>query len=749
MVKIRNIQPAEDKKKAVTSSAWGRTPALPLDFDCTLYPRISTPGQRGNVSSELQLAEDGELWNIALRLGWKERQIRHPKDDMELSGTLRMEDRPAFKLMLQWIISGQVRAVIAVQVDRLFRDKWGTEYSKFMEICEKYGVLVITPDMVYDFSDPYCIKLFRDRCIQAWEYLEYQIHKRMLGAKDFLGETGRWAGGNLPPGYIVDRNKKSPTFRKYIRYMPWSPIILRMFERYRELHDSIIALHREYDAMPYMFPDFEEWVDPELVNKCRLTKVKGGYTMGLTSMTRMLCNPVYIGWWIYDNVILCDERGNPIINHEAIIPKGREEELFWHVFKQRSPYNIDGTKNINTIGQRPRRYTQLNSPPNPAMLKMIIESADPAYIVRVHPQYNGKNGDRTGKYQYCLRIRKNGYSGSPHYILPQDTVDTTYWQALMMHLWQTKDFEDFAKTEEEAQGDKEAEKQEAKEQVQACERKIGKLLKRLAIVEENEEDEEEETVIVLDDDEQKARDEALKKTIKFLKDEIAKFTAEKTRQENRLKKLEGGKSDTYAAQMVEYHDLLRQLGNRVREIYSIEELYDVVETFTLSVTLEAVSPRVWKLVIAWRDPTWGRDEIVSLRIEGNPGRSWTPQERDLLRESYSTHTRRELVELFPMRSWVGIRTIASEMGLRRHRDDSPNEFPYDICFADWQAIQQYGLSIAVSDNNLLLRTPGEAVLPYPYVVADISDTSSSQQPTDTLDNLPSSVVNVQSVTSWR
>src|SRR5260370_5517539 len=217
----RNYQPAEDKNKQFHIGLWGQAPKLPTTFDCVIYPRISTPGQRGNVSSELQLKEDGELWNLALRLGWKQTQVRHPKDDMELSGTLRMEDRPAFKQMLQWIINGEVRAVIAVNVDRLFRDKWGTEYSKFMEICEKYHVLVITPEMVYDFSDSYCIKSFRDKCVQAWEYLEYQVYKRMIGAKDYLGETGRWAGGNLPPGYIVDRDKHSPTFRKYTRYMPW------------------------------------------------------------------------------------------------------------------------------------------------------------------------------------------------------------------------------------------------------------------------------------------------------------------------------------------------------------------------------------------------------------------------------------------------------------------------------------------------------------------------------------------------
>ncbi len=94
-----------------------------------------------------------------------------------------------------------------------------------------------------------------------------------------------------------------------MKYLPWEPIILRMFERYRELDDSLMAMHREYDALPFMFPDFEEWVDPEIIAKVKLKKVPRGYTMGLTTMARMLWNPVYIGWWIYDNTILVDAEG--------------------------------------------------------------------------------------------------------------------------------------------------------------------------------------------------------------------------------------------------------------------------------------------------------------------------------------------------------------------------------------------------------------------------------------------------------
>ncbi len=417
----------------------------------------------------------------------------------------------------------------------------------------------------------------------------------------------------------------------------------------------------------------------------------------------MLTNPVYLGWWCYDNTILVDETGKPKITHDPIIPLARQDELFWHIFRQRSPYNIDGTKNLDSIGQRPRRYTQLDSPPNPAMLKKVVRAADPTLIIRVQPQYSAENF-RTGKYLYAFRLRMNGYSGSAKYMLATELVDNVYWQALMSHLWQTEDFASYANTEEQQEDTREKDIKETRALIDACERKLAKLFKRLTLVQEGQEDEEDE--IVLDEEEQIARDKALKKMLKFLTDEITKYTVEKQRLEARLKKLEDS-PDTYCAQMIEYHDLLRQLGDRVREIYSIEELYDVVTTFTTGVTLDTISPRVWKLVITWRDPAWGQDEIVSLRLEGNPGNKWTPVEKELLRMQYGISTRRELLEMLPTRSWIGIRTIASEMGLRRSRDDTPNEFPYDICLADWQAVQVHGLVIAVDKNNLLVRLQQE------------------------------------------
>jgi len=54
-----------------------------------------------------------------------------------------MEERPAFSDMIMRIAEGKIKAIIAANVSRLFRDRWGKEYSRFMEICYTYGVKVV------------------------------------------------------------------------------------------------------------------------------------------------------------------------------------------------------------------------------------------------------------------------------------------------------------------------------------------------------------------------------------------------------------------------------------------------------------------------------------------------------------------------------------------------------------------------------------------------------------------------------
>ncbi len=172
------------------------TPAWKVDLPTTsyvqIYPRVSRPEQKKNVSAEMQVDK-----RFALACSWTEELIILDDRDLGLSSQLRMEDRPAFNEMNRKIASGQVKIVIAAQVDRLFRDRWGAEYAKFMEICYTYGVKVVilnhtrtAIDFIYDFSISWHVDQFRRKCEEAWKYIEGHVY-RMLGAREEAAKADR------------------------------------------------------------------------------------------------------------------------------------------------------------------------------------------------------------------------------------------------------------------------------------------------------------------------------------------------------------------------------------------------------------------------------------------------------------------------------------------------------------------------------------------------------------------------------
>jgi predicted site-specific integrase-resolvase len=185
-------------RKIVPASPVQPTPSQYVELDtgspCQVYPRVSTPEQKKNVSAEMQQDK-----SFAILCGWVDDGVHIivDTDDLGVSGQLKMEERVTFVKMLRRIANGEIKTVIAAQVDRLFRDRWGAEYSKFMEICYTYGVKVVTPnatrtaiEFIYDFSVNWHVDKFRRKCEEAWSYMENHVYGRMLPAQEKVWLSG-------------------------------------------------------------------------------------------------------------------------------------------------------------------------------------------------------------------------------------------------------------------------------------------------------------------------------------------------------------------------------------------------------------------------------------------------------------------------------------------------------------------------------------------------------------------------------
>jgi hypothetical protein len=127
-----------------------------------------------------------------------------------------------------------------------------------------------------------------------------------------------------------------------------------LFKRFLELDGNFAELCREAEKMPYLFPAFEEWVDPKNISRFSGNRknrggsliteglYKGCYKPTADGLKSILTNPVYIGWW------LPLEGGVIENNHEPIV----DETLFSYAHKRLSTYTLYGER------QQPARITR-------------------------------------------------------------------------------------------------------------------------------------------------------------------------------------------------------------------------------------------------------------------------------------------------------------------------------------------------------------------------------------------------------
>jgi hypothetical protein len=281
-------------------------------------------------------------------------------------------------------------------------------------------------------------------------------------------------------------------------------------------------------------------------------------------------------------------------------------------------------------------------------------------------------------------------------------VDTMYWRRLIAHLEHVKDFDAFASTEADQKGELTAARNEILAQIDGCERAMKKLSKRLIQLTLEEKDEQVQTEHSSDDEGTEESD-----LVKDIRKEHKRYSAEKKRQEERLRLLDEEKP-SYASLMLTYRELILEVRERISEYTTIEERQEIAQIFATTVTLDTLSPRVYKMNIYWRDTTWGIEEIVAVR-EGNPSTWWNVDNDTLLREHYPTATRKELMELFPDRPVSAIYRRASTLRLKKTKEDRDSgklDIAEDLSLKDYAVMEKYGLCWTRKQEDTPLKYPG-------------------------------------------
>ncbi len=643
---------AELEQEIQDASRWA-TGNVTLDTTRLLliYARQSSSKQYvSNIYSAIE-QRDG-LLERAWNLGWKldEQRILYVENQLakktQVSGSLRIDQRPGLEALTEVIKAGKASAVLVVSVDRITRDEDLITPTAFANLCKQYHILIITDEYTFDFNNPTRDDMgrFMNEAIAAKEYIRKQVKGKMLKGRTRKGNMGRVANGVAPIGLKLDENTNAESHAKRgYNLVPSSHAerVNQLYARFRSHDANLTSLQHEIineaKAGRPLFPDADD-VDPKTVY---LKRMVGGWTISTRyGLKYILSNPMYAGHLVFNGRVVKKNA------HLSIV----DADLWQYAFDHLSDVDLEG--NPIEHGERTVRYTQQASSDNGALLagtrhngQAVIDSVNGAHCYVQMPlrTYTIKQ-----RHELSVNHFKTG-------ILVKE-LDAIV-EARLLHILRATDRTWLDRAPYQAM--KGIEQTTTSIPGNTIEVDLSLTKQELSRVER-----------------------ALRTSADVMADSVLTETYTK---QNRLIKRQAE-----LEQALEHRDRLereqKQACSDLEQAaekwgcWSIEKRRQFIRLVTDSITLEEIADGWLRLSLVW-SPIMGfvwplesstRASDVAYMWRAN-GSLWSEEAKDTLREYYQTATRGELQRLFPSRSYNAIAIKAASLGLSR-----PTTSHYDI-----------------------------------------------------------------------
>ncbi len=646
--------------------------SIPLDVMWAIYARQSTPAQmlKNSESTEMQ-TDDLTAWLLVR--GVKDGQWKLFDADLGVSGTLPIIERTALQELVELIKADQIKAVLVYQISRLFRDDTGVEYNTFAKICKEHNCVLVTSDgMVFNFSNRMHLKMFRFLAEYAAEYIPQQIGL-LHAARMRKARRGFYAGlGCIPRGFIVDYDKNSRTYKKFIPYNPYNRPILHLYERFYALEADLSQFCREVEEMPYVFPLYEPWVDRRNIRDKNWKKVPGGYHITKRGLISLLINPVNIGWFIIKGDVVSTK------NHDPLIPP-EKQYLFWYAFDHLSEYTTQGEINQKRI-IAPRRFYQRGTIDEAGLLKNRIEAPGG------RPIYVHLSED---KHSYCTPKQDTKLCTRQESEIAVNLIDHEFTKLFFAHLQETHDFDMFRQWIDEIVQKQTTQLEIIHIQLEEIEQQQEAILDEKLVIRKHinqqikellaKKDPTADREVLKDRFEKEAEPEfaRLAKRSEKLKEreEVLKSKLPKEEEEQQFK---------IARTFADFQTEVRMLAN-VWDEKLFKEKKEFVNLLVKKAVLSVAAPHWVKLTIHWVHPAWASETLFIHRRKGK-FTEWTEEEREVLKTHYVQGKREQLHSLLPHKTFSAIKNEAQNLGLRRQRmlahcpiDEYTSWTDYELC----------------------------------------------------------------------
>src|SRR6266487_5482574 len=367
-----------------------------------IYARRSDPEAKDKNKDKSQSREmqTGDLLKWAIKQGWLHELLYEYFADLGLSGTLRPDQRADMLRLFDDIDAGKYDngTIICYQENRLFRDETQIYYNQFIDKCLHHNihVVAISPRLIiYDLRDDVLKEMLRVKLKEAAEFIPRHIKGWLHPARERAAWVyGEWAGlGNLPPGFIVAYDPKSPTYKMAIPYWPHIEKTREKFQLFMELGGDISLFYNRLRKSPIIYPEFASWVDKRCINAFKLSRYSGGgyYMKSKHSLANLLTHPLHYGYRTVNDVIRRDDQGDKIREFDPVI----ELELLDFAYHRLAKTDFDGNPIING---KPRRYFQQGNDGLYGLFKFRITSTQGVVRTRPHGEYDEDSPPNSGVY---------------------------------------------------------------------------------------------------------------------------------------------------------------------------------------------------------------------------------------------------------------------------------------------------------------------------------------------------------------
>jgi DNA invertase Pin-like site-specific DNA recombinase len=596
------------------------TSALPVDRTIAVYYRQSTDAQIGNVSTSIQTVD---MVKYLQSRGWREDQILMIDMDGGISGTTKIDERPGMRELFELVTEGKLGAVACQDEDRLFRDVTQIQVNIFIEACKQSRTIVLTPSMVYDFAHPHMgtfhARQFRFKCEMSAEFITTYLKGRLHPAKKRLMMEGKWAGGTVPLGYVIDTRKllpdgtSNPFYRKYVPHEPLAQIVREWFDIFIKNAGNI---HRTLKHIlmygPY-YPEPSTQV-PEgfrLVLSPTVKNMGKGFCLGKTGLVRTLTNAAYLGHWAVNNTIVIWNNHPPII----------DEKTFLLAFNYLSPVGLDGQPNslYNAHHKNARPALAASRPVERPLFSGLIFSEIDGQVRRAVTTY------RSRFQHYGYHVETAGALRTVAWHKRADHIDNTLLDLLKDKLRATFDDETWTASIEQYKREFEKEHHTRQRQLDVLRQTMDNLLLSLDTLTNPE----------------------------MIRRAEERFS-EAEREHNRLKT----QVASVASEMARFEKLtqLRDVSNVALsgwDAMSYQEKLTVVHSFIVKVMVIPFEGHQLQIIVHWRD---GNTDEVMLARSGTTYNGWLKsQEERLFALVDEGASQIEICAIFPYRKWKSIR----------------------------------------------------------------------------------------------